>query len=183
MALTELQAALARLYTSGEARAQLRDDPDVFAAAHGLTPAELDSLRQQAAAAIESFAHSLIHKRANEAAHAIPLTRRLFGEEYSSAFYLFAAQGAAQTRDPALDALAFLEWLLSSPGRSLSPGTRQAARYESAWLRVARGGRRLAAGVFDLPALRPGARAHRFVAVWWRWRRASRCRSFQWPRS
>jgi hypothetical protein len=179
MGLIEIQSALARLYTNGEARSQLRDNPDHFATAHGLTPPELDSLRQQAATAIEPFARSLLHKRANEAGHAIPLTRSALGLGYADAFQKFAAQGPAASRDPAFDALAFLRWLRTAAAGAVSIETRNAARYESAYLSVLRGGRRFAAGLFELPE-RPGCVARKVFTLWWRWSNAGNCRSWQW---
>lgn len=173
MALAELQAALARLSTDPAARALFIGDPQAFADAAGLSPEELASLREMAESSLKVFAHSLLHKRSHETARAMPLTREALGGEYGRTFEAFAATHPV-ARDPAIDALRFLEWLPRQ--RAGGGGACEAARYERAWLLMRRTDRRWHAGVFNPP----GARS-RFLAIWWRMKLAAPVRFYQWP--
>jgi hypothetical protein len=172
MALTELQAAVARLCTDPAARALLREDPEAFARAAALVPAELAALTGAAWPTLAAFATSLLRKRTREAGQAIPFTRAALGETFARTFEAYAATGAS-ARDPALDALAFLGWLRRRPAPS--PALRAATRYEQASLEMRRGRKLCRLGFFTLSRGRP------FLACWWRFPRRAPCRSWQWP--
>jgi hypothetical protein len=173
MALAEIQAALARLSTDPAARALFIGDAHAFAEQTGLSPEDLATLREMAESSLQIFAHSLLHKRAHEAARAIPLTHAALGEDFGRTFEAFAATHQV-ARDPALDALHFIQWL---PGHlKAARAACDAARYEAAWLLMRRTDRRLHAGVFRPP----GARS-RILALWWRPHRSAPFRYFQWP--
>ncbi|SRR6266478_5469537 len=175
MALANLQAAMAQLCTDPAARALFVGNPEAFREQASLTPAELASLHETAESSLHLFARSLLHKRAREAAHAMPLTRAALGESYPGIFEAFAATSPV-ARDPSLDARHFLEWLPSH--LAVSAAVRQCARYELAWLRMRRGNRRWQFGLYALPTA-----PKRFLALWWRPRRAQPCRYCQWPRA
>lgn len=171
MALAELQSAVARLCTDAAARAQLREEPAAFAHAAALDSTELAALTR-AWPTLAGFAQSLIHKRAREAAHAIPRAAEFLGESFARTFAEFGAAHPA-ARDPSLDALAFLSWLLRRPGHALH--LRETARYEIAWIEMRRERRWWRFGLFRLLRGRP------LVALWWRFPGRAGCSYRQWP--
>ena len=172
MALAELQAATARLSVDATARKALRENPAAFAQEAGLDDSELQAL-QEKAAEFERFARALLNKRTNEAGKAMSQTRAALGESYRVAFAKFA-EAVAVPRDPALDAIAFLQWLRNN--NESRTEVRDLARYELAALRFRRGNASLSAGIFR-------CRAGRFFAIWWRTIGGNEIHHFQWPKA
>ncbi len=173
MGLSHLQAAMAQLCTSPAARAFFLSNPEAFAEQASLTAEDLAALRATAETSLESFARSLLHKRAQEVARAIPLTREALDGTFAGIFEAYAATSPV-ARDPALDACHFLEWLPSH-----QPDARpvhRIARYELAWLRMRRGRARFHCGIYRLSNV-----AKRFFAIWWRPHKAQPCQYWQWP--
>jgi hypothetical protein len=168
MGLAELQRSLARLYTDAAARAELRADPRRFARQCGLSADEGAALEREVLGDAEIFARSLRRKRMDEAARSMPLAGKVLGPDFACLFQKYAsATPLGPMRNPALDALDFHRWLLA-PGRvNLSPGDRDALRYEAAWLTMLHTNR----SFLVLFLQRPGAeKASRSLVVWWRWR-------------
>jgi hypothetical protein len=167
MGLAELQGALAHLYTDAAARDQLRADRAAFALRHGLSAEEAQALAQDVLDDAQYFAASLFRKRRDETARAMPLAVETLGPRFHGVFQQFAAtHPLGAMRNPALDALAFLEWL---PAREfkLSGNERAALRYTRHWLAMQHSARRFLIRVLHV-------RGHRrytlSIAVWWRWR-------------
>ncbi|MES2570718.1 MAG: hypothetical protein V4710_11775 [Verrucomicrobiota bacterium] len=163
MGLAGLQQALARLYTDAGARDQLRADPAAFALRHGLSIKEVEALALLPG--IDDFAAALFRKRSGEALRAMPLLREVLGARLGPLFTRYAAAvPPGSNRTPALDALAFLEWLRRESPGMLSREERDAARYAEAWLAIHHGG-----SWFLIRRLRlPGK--NRAWLFWWRWR-------------
>jgi hypothetical protein len=82
MALREVQAALARLFTDEAARAAFFDDPHGAGRAHGLDDNDAKLLASLAPEALRQFAGSLKAKRALDARKAMPLTAKALGEAF-----------------------------------------------------------------------------------------------------
>jgi hypothetical protein len=168
MALAAVQTALARLCTEAAARAELRADPEAFARRWGLSSEESESLAREVLGEAEAFARSLRRKRMDEAARSMPLARQVLGLSFEPFFARFAAATPlGSTRNPALDALDFHHWLLTSGVTALALDDRHALRYEAAWLTMQHTARRFLALWLLVP--NSGSPSRTF-AIWWRWR-------------
>ena len=168
MALAQMQAALARLCTDASARAELRTDPAAFAARWELSAEEGDALALQVLGEVEAVARSLRQKRRSEASRAMPLAVQVLGPRFRPLFHEYAeATPLTHIRNPALDALAFLQRLLAASGEALSIGDRDALGYEAGSLIMQQTGRRFLARWLLVPG---SGTASRSLAVWWRWR-------------
>ena len=166
--LAHLQAALARLYTDAAVREELRCSPEAFAARFGLEESEVAGLVREVLGEVEDFARALHRKRFHEAMRALPRTREILGVRLAALFDEYAAAtplGAA--RNPALDALAFVQWLLAAHRAGLSAADGDALRYECAWLTMQHTSRRALVRWLLVPGAAGGSRV---CAVWWRWR-------------
>ncbi len=168
MALAAVQTALARLCTEAAARAELRADPEAFARRWSLSVEESESLARDVLGEAEAFAQSLRRKRFEEAARSMPLARQVLGSNFETLFQSYAAatpQGPA--RNPALDALNFHHWLLTSGDAAPALDERHALRYEVGWLTMQHTPRRFLALWLLVPN---SGTPSRTLAIWWRWR-------------
>jgi hypothetical protein len=166
--LAQLQAALARLYTDAGAREELRRAPEEFAARHRLSKEETSDIMREMLGEVDAFARALQRKRFGEAARAMPIAQEILGVRIAALFEDFAALtplGAA--RNPALDALAFEQWLLDKNRTLLPAAENDALRYELAWLMMQHTKRRALVRWIVVPRSK---RASRVLVVWWRWR-------------
>jgi hypothetical protein len=84
MALAETQALLARLFIDDELRREFFETPIDVAARFGLSADEAERLASLDRRETESFAQSLIGKRALYARRALPLTARALGDRFDS---------------------------------------------------------------------------------------------------
>ena len=168
MALAELQKALALLYTDVGARAELSADPQGFAKRWGLSAEEGAALGSEVLGSAEVFARSLERKRWDEAARSMPLAGKILGADFPRLFQEYASMiPLGPMRNPALDALQFHRWL-RAPGRvCLTPGDRDALRYEAAWLTMQHTKQRLLVLLLWVPG---SANRSRATVLWWRWR-------------
>ncbi|HEY5893249.1 MAG TPA: hypothetical protein VIT91_08470 [Chthoniobacterales bacterium] len=168
MGLTEIQTALARLYTDTEARSEFFADRSAFAVRFGLSQEETEALADSAGVEIERFAGSLLRKRFNEATRSVPLARRVLGQKLFGVFERYTAEtGAAATRNPALDGLSFNRWLLTNSLVPLTAANKDLLRYEVAWLTMQHSSRRFLIRLLHLPGCSP---FHRSLLIWFRWR-------------
>ena len=166
--LAHLQAALARLYTDAAAREELRRAPEEFAARHRLNKEETSDIVRELLGEVDAFARALQRKRFGEAARSMPIAREILGIKMGALFKDFAALtplGAA--RNPALDALAFEQWLLEKNRALLSAAENDALRYELACLMMQHTKRRALVRWLVVPH---SERASRVLVLWWRWR-------------
>jgi len=86
MALKEVQAALARLFTDEAVRASFFKDPQSAGRALGLDAGDAALLVRMAPPAIRQFAASLQAKRVLDARKAMPLTAQALGEAFAGHF-------------------------------------------------------------------------------------------------
>ena len=173
MGLAEMQSALARLYTSAEARAELRRDDRGFAEHHHLSKAEAEALAGSVLNEAEDFARALVRKRYAEAVKAIPAAQNILGSRMDNSFSSYAAATPlGRERNPAIDALAFLRWLVRERRNEFSLSEIDGFRYEEARLLMQQTGRRLMVRWLQVPE--QGA-ASRSLVVWWRWNGRLRC--------
>jgi hypothetical protein len=151
MALSEIQGALARLFTDEAARAAFLEDPESAARALGLGGEDGATLARLAPHALRQFARSLQAKRALDARKMIPLTARALGAAFADHLSAAAASlapgasRAAQARALAhrLDAHARVgaaqDWI------------GDLARYEAAFVEAAHSGFTLRLLLFRYP--------------------------------
>jgi hypothetical protein len=86
MALGQVQAALARLFTDEAARKAFIEDPQAAARAFGLDRDEAATLAQLAPQAVSGFARSLDAKGILDARKIMPLTARALGQIFADHF-------------------------------------------------------------------------------------------------
>lgn len=86
MALREVQAALARLFTDEAARAAFLRDPRGVGRSLGLDENDANTLARLAPDALRQFAGSLKAKRALDARKAMPLTAKALGDAFAMQF-------------------------------------------------------------------------------------------------
>jgi hypothetical protein len=167
MGLAEVQAALARLYTSAEAREALSTDPRHFEKEHGLSHEETRQLAGSVLKEADDFARALGRKRFSEAMKAMPNLEKLEFRIDSLFARYAAATPLGSQRNPALDALCFTRWLLRTADVELSSSDRDAVRYQEARILMQHTGRWLLVRWLLVP---DRENASRSVAIWWRWR-------------
>ncbi|MGJ0509689.1 MAG: hypothetical protein ACR652_21700 [Methylocystis sp.] len=176
MGLSQTQALLARLFTDATARRAFFANPEATAMGLGLDAAEARTLARLDRREVESFARSLLGKRALDARKATPLTARALGDAFDPLLFE-AIEGAPAPDRHRADAAALAALLASRAGEP--PWIGDLARYEMAFVAAARPGavfllRRFAWPVDDLSrklmAGEPiGETAPRGrVGVWWR---------------
>lgn len=90
MGLAELQAALARLYTNTELRERFFADPLAVARELGFAEEEAEQLIAISPQRVETFARALHTKRLTQVSKLLPLTNRVLGQRFSSAFRQYA---------------------------------------------------------------------------------------------
>ena len=139
MALTEIQAALAKLYTDAALRARWLADPPALAAELSLATEESQQLAGQADQ-LRAFAASLQQKRLQDVAKLLPRSYAAWGQQFGEVFRRHAAQylpqGQHKQRADALAFSAFVE-RLRPDDVGVSPWLIDVLRYEAACLQAA----------------------------------------------
>src|SRR4051794_17956719 len=114
MPLAPQQQFLARLLTDATLREQFESDPSSTCTAAGLSGKDIEQVIALAAADVNYFATSLIHKRRGQVEHLLPLTRRALSDRFFTLFLQCAAttvpSGVKRHQE---DSLAFVEYLKS----------------------------------------------------------------------
>jgi hypothetical protein len=140
MGLTEIQRALAQLYTDAGLRERFLADPRAVARALGLDRDDAEHLARLPAQPLRIFARSLLQKRMNAVARLLPLTHEGLGPEWEALFLRYAdTRVPAGTQRHREDAIAFAAFLARLPGtEGIEPWLADLVRYEAAWLQAAR---------------------------------------------
>lgn len=168
MGLAEFQAALARLYTDADARAELRDDQRGFGERYRLSNEETEQLAGSVLNDADDFAGALARKRFSEAAKSMRGVETIVGGRMQEVFARYAAMTSLGIqRNPALDALAFIRWLLDEESGPTSLSDRDGLRYEEARILMQQTGRRFLVRWLFVPNRGNPSRA---LVIWWRWR-------------
>jgi hypothetical protein len=150
MALAEVQRALARLYTDGEAREGFLADPAAGGAALGLSAADAALLAGLPAQQLRFFAASLRRKRLGEVAKRLPLTHQALGARFAALFWRYAdTYLPSGTKKHRQDAIAFAAFIAAE--RPDPPWAGDLARYEAAWLQDSEPARRAVLQRFHYP--------------------------------
>ncbi len=147
MELAKLQQILARLYTDRGFRERFFNDPFAVAAELGLSPIEVDRLRDLLGAQVGFFASSLVRKRLNEVRKLLPLSSRVLGRTFESLFWRYAETHTLKALKPdEQDAVAFSSYIVrEARSKNLDPPwSVDVARYEAARVEVLALGRRWA---------------------------------------
>ena len=166
MGLAQFQSALALLYTSANARRELREDRAGFAIRHQLSEPEVNGLVGDLLDEVEGFARTLNRKRCMEAMKSFPETRRILGQHLDQWFARYATmKPLGARRSPTLDGLAFVRWLLQQ-NRTFSAFETDELRVELASVAMREGNARWMIRWRRIPES-PGRRR---LIVWWRWR-------------
>lgn len=164
-----MQAALARLCTDAAARAELRSEPVEFGKRWEMSIAETKALVEAVGGEVEQFAQSLRRKRLREAARSMPLTVQTLGAQFAPLFEKYGdAVPLGSFRKPELDALAFLQSILSQTTPPLAAPKRDLLRFEAGWLTMRHTPQRFLIRWLAVPHSSRGVSSS--VAVWWRWR-------------
>jgi hypothetical protein len=139
MALGEVQAALARLFTDENARATFFRDPRIGGRALGLDEKDAATLAGLAPQAIGQFARSLKAKRMLDLRKAMPLTALALGEAFADHFR-GATSSSHQGADRLTDAKALAARLVAlAKTREASPAwIGELAHYEAAFIEAAK---------------------------------------------
>jgi hypothetical protein len=140
MALAEVQALLARVFTDEAVRERLFAEPATLATEYGLTSDELSQLEALSVRQVRFAATGLRHKRLNAVSRLLPFTQAALGDRFGPLFMRHAAayapSGIRKHRDDALAFATFVErlarWEPFAP-----PAAPDQLRYEAAWLRTA----------------------------------------------
>ena len=164
MALKEVQAALARLFTDEAVRAAFFKDPQSAGRALGLDAGDAALLARMAPPAIRQFAASLNAKRVLDARKMMPLTAQALGEAFAGHFRAAVAP-LPETAGRGEEAQALAGRLATlAKTRAIAPiWIGDLARYEAAFVEAAtrRFGLRLRQFVYPVAtivvALRAGA--------------------------
>jgi hypothetical protein len=181
MALSEVQAALARLFTDEAARADFLRDPQATSRALGLDARDAETLARLAPRALRQFAGSLKAKSALDARKRMPLTARALGEAFADHWRTAVAPlPAGASRADEAHALAARVATLAKEKQLAPEWIGDLARYEAAFVEAAqrRFGMRLR--LFRFPVTRIAARlygggavddcaARMTLGVWARW--------------
>ena len=189
MGLAEMQKALARLYTNTSLRERFFADPVAVARELGFTDEEARQLVAISPQRVETFARALHTKRLLQVSKLLPLTSRILGARFATAFRQFADTHIPEgTKKHLGDAFAFaeeMERLLRCEWHE-PHWVLDLLRYEKARIKAADPRRHIVACVFrhDISRLvRSLARkedasisTRRCVAVWARLRRGQTIR-------
>ncbi|MGD9543567.1 MAG: hypothetical protein AB7F41_10570 [Methylocystis sp.] len=135
MALAEMQALLARLFTDDDLRREFFESPIAVATRLGLSMHDTQRLVAIDPREMEAFAQSLIGKRALYARKALPLTARVLGDQFDGLFRK-AIRSVARDERHRADAAALSALLdLGVAGRELEPDwIGDLARFELAFV-------------------------------------------------
>jgi hypothetical protein len=181
MALGEVQAALALLFTDEAARADFLRDPQAAGRALGLDARDAETLAHLAPRALRQFAGSLRAKRALDARKRMPLTAQALGEAFADHWRAAVAPlPAGASRADEAQALAAHVAALASTKRLAPEWIGDLARYEAAFVEAAQRRFGMRVRLFRFPVggiaarLHGGAAADDCVArttlgVWARW--------------
>lgn len=135
MALRETQALLARIFTDAEARREFFEDRCQVARAFGLSEAETETIAALDKREVESFARSLLGKRALDVRKTLPLTAKALGQEFDRLLFE-AIDAPPQRQRHRADAAALTRLLVSRPMDP--PWIGDLARYEMGLVAAAR---------------------------------------------
>ena len=140
MALAEVQALLARVFTDEAVRERLFAEPATLATEYGLSSDELSQLEALSVRQVRFAATGLRHKRLNAVARLLPFTRAALGDRFGPLFMrhaaVYAPSGIRKHRDDALAFAAFVERLARCEPIA-PPVAADQLRYEASWLRAA----------------------------------------------
>ena len=131
MALADVQAMLARLFTDAPFRASFFSDPVAVGRSNGLDAAEAQTLAALSRDEVDGFAGTLRRKRADDVCKVLPLTARALGGAFRD-HILPATAGAPRPgrhRDDARALVAHLDRMARS-GELTPPWAADLARYE-----------------------------------------------------
>jgi hypothetical protein len=192
MGLAEIQAALARLYVDAALRERFLADPEDLGAEFGLGADEIRVLAGVSPRQVEQFAGSLRRKRRSQVRGFLPIATRALGDRYGALFERYVAEAPLRGSTADIDdAIGFVEALGRWGVDDRPLWVVDLARYELAWSRAARAGRRPVVRVFRYPVGRlirerrlAGPVAPRpTLAIWWRWTPRGRIRHamISWP--
>jgi hypothetical protein len=132
MALADVQATLARLFTDAPFRASFFADPVAVGRANGLDPAEAQTLAALSRNEADDFAGTLRRKRADDVRKVLPLTARALGGAYRH-HILPVTAGSPRPGRHRDDAHALVEHLgrIARSGQLEPPWAADLARYEA----------------------------------------------------
>lgn len=150
MALAETQALMARLFTDDELRREFFEAPVRVATRFGLSADDAQRLASLDRRETETFAQSLIGKRALYARRALPLTARALGDRFD-VFAREAFRGrekGGKRREDAAALVAHLEMNLA-PRELAQVWIVDLARFELAFIKAGRSGPALFLRRFD----------------------------------
>jgi hypothetical protein len=155
MALSDVQAALARLFTDEAARAAFLRDPQDASRALGLDGNDAGTLARLAPRALRQFAGSLKAKSALDARKRMPLTAQALGEAFADHWgAALAPLRAGASRVDEVHALAVRLAARAAAGQLAPPWIGDLARYEAAFVDAQRrGGLRLRLFRFPVGAI------------------------------
>jgi hypothetical protein len=181
MALAEVQAVLARLFTDAPFRAAFFEDPAAVGLASNLDPAEAATLAALSRIEVEQFAGTLRRKRADDVRKVLPLTARALGGAFRD-HILPATAGAPRPGRHRDDARALIEHLrCAARSHQLQPAwAADLARYEMTFNDAMRCGAGVLVRRFRFPverlaaallagALTAGITPRVTIGVWLRW--------------
>jgi hypothetical protein len=134
MALADVQAVLARLFTDAPFRDSFFGDPVAVGRASGLDPAEAQTLAALSRNEVDGFAGTIRRKRADDVSKVLPLTTRVLGGAYRD-HILPATDGAPRQGRHRGDARALAAHLgrMARTGQLEPPWAADLARYELAF--------------------------------------------------
>lgn len=137
MGLTEVQRALAQLYTSRELREKFLANPQEVAIEFGLTGLDIEHLTALSAFHLREFADSLQHKRLGEVRKILTLTEKILKAKFSELFLEFTnnyvPSGIKKHRD---DAIAFTKFITSPLHKDIPDWSKEIASYEAVRLQL-----------------------------------------------
>jgi len=135
MALTRIQATLARLFTDAPFRASFFADPIAVGGSLGLEPSEASALAELSADAVEQFAASIRRKRLDDVRKVLPLTANALGEAFDR-HVLGTIVGTVRPGRHRDDARALVDHLcrLSRSNELAPPWAADLARYEATFV-------------------------------------------------
>lgn len=190
MPLAHQQQFLARLLTDATLRQQFDTDPTATCRAAGLTDDDTAQVVVIAAADVNYFATSLIHKRRRQVEHLLPLTCCVLGSRFPTLFARYAATTVPHgVKRHQQDSLAFAEFLQS---QDMGPQLIELARYEATWLKARNTKVRFITRYFKFPMAKLCRSAQQgndltslprrnCLGVWWQWKGSLRHRFIRLP--
>jgi len=119
VALREMQAVLARLYTDKDFRRRFFDDPNTVCSGFVLTPGELGDLSRVKRTQVERFARTLVRKREEQVREIIPGVSAALSTCFSQNFGSYCEE-CPSAAEPIADAASFIQFLsrlsIDAPG-------------------------------------------------------------------